>query len=750
MLACLARIFSGEGRNTCPFALDLSSGTVRQFAPRTLRSSFESGLGNFPYAGGRIGVSACGPVHRVLKKDATEFTVTHIHTIVSAKHLACVMLILAAAGIRPAAGQSWDTSGNGQLSGSYYFREVVWLGAYDGANDLQVAGSVYGTISFDGQGHYTLSGAQKYDSSSLSVQPFTLSQPGTFTIAASGYGFIESPLIGSTLNVLVSNGVVVGSSTDNGGCAQNDNTPCNDLFIAAPVRTNASFQGAYSILGVDSPTLAIQDTRAYSLSFTANGTSGSIGTVKPTGSFAFSAAPSADTISGVTYQINGGTAVVQFAGELNSNNIDSHFMSGKKSFYFSPDGNFIFGGSPTGWDMLVGVRQNTSATLNGLYYIAGLTQDDSPINSGYVNLNSGYGSVNVLSSGLILAHQRVLQIAPSGGSPFDYTYADVVSNTNGVYGDSFTQYLVGPGGGFAIGYARAPGLGIEVLAQAPPTPSGSGVYVYPTGIVNAGSLAPFTASWAPGELVSIFGTNLANVTSQNGNLPTTLGGVQVQVTDSSGAVTLAPIYYVSSTQINAVIPITIAPSSSTAATIASIQVINNGTPSNTVSNYVGLTAPGVFNSYTNLAAIQHADYSMVTPSSPAHAGETLLVYLTGLGQVNTSGNSNETFTASIGGQTATVAFAGTLSTVGGGYQMNVTVPSGVTAGNVYLDISGPDSYNSETIVPIAAAGAAAVPQSAIRRAAPQLAHPTSKSRRPDLSPAAAPRPGSVLKSRRLQ
>ena len=687
----------------------------------------------------------------MLKKDATEFTVTHIHTIVSAKHLVCVMLILTAAGIRPVAGQSWDTSGNGQLSGSYYFREVVWQGAYDNANDLQVAGAVYGTINFDGQGHYTLSGAQEYDSGITSGQPapFTLSQPGTFTIAASGYGFIESPLMGATLNVLVSNGVIVGSSTDNGGCTSS-NTPCNDLFIAAPVRTNASFQGAYSVLGVDSPTMAIQDTRAYSLSFTANGTSGSIGTVRPTGSFAFSAAPFPDTISGVSFQINAGAADVQFAGELNNNNVDSHFMSGKKRFYFSPDGNFIFGGSPTGWDMLVGVRQNTSATLNGLYFIAGLTQDDSAINSGYVNLNSGYGSVNVLSSGLVLAHQRVLNVAPNGGSPFDYTYADVVSNQGGVYGDSFTQYLVGPGGGFAVGYARAPGLGIEVLAQAPPTPSGPGVYIYPTGIVNAGSLAPFTASWAPGELVSIFGTNLANVTSQNGNLPTTLGGVQVQITDSSGAVTLAPIYYVSSTQINAVIPITISPSSSTSATIASIQVINNGTPSNTVSNYVGLTAPGVFNSYTNLAAIQHADYSMVTQSSPAHPGETLLVYLTGLGQVNTTGNSTETFTAAIGGQTATVAFAGTQSVVGGGYQMNVTVPSGVTAGNVYLDISGPDSYNSETIVPIAAAGAAAVPQSAIRRAAPRLAHPTAKSRRPDLSPAAAPRSGSVLKSRRLQ
>src|SRR5581483_5718041 len=193
------------------------------------------------------------------------------------------------------------------------------------------------------------------------------------------------------------------------------------------------------------------------------------------------------------------------------------------------------------------------------------------------------------ANGLILGHQRVLSVSSNSSGPYDFTYSDTLSNSGGSFSDSFTQYAIGSGGGLAVGFAKQPGLGIEVLVKAPAA-SGQGVYINPAGIVNAGSLAPFTASWAPGELVSIFGTNLANVTSQNGNLPTTLGGVQVQITDSSGAVTLAPIYYVSSTQINAVIPITISPSSSTSATIASIQVINNGTPSNTVSNYVGLTA----------------------------------------------------------------------------------------------------------------------------------------------------------------
>ncbi len=160
-----------------------------------------------------------------------------------------------------------------------------------------------------------------------------------------------------------------------------------------------------------------------------------------------------------------------------------------------------------------------------------------------------------------------------------------------------------------------------------------------------------------------------------------------------------------------------------------MQVVNNGNPSNTVWNYLALTAPGVFNSVT-AAAVQHADYSLVTPTHPVQPGETILVYLTGLGTLDTSGNSTQKFTASIGGAAATVAFAGTQSPVGGGYQMNIVVPStGVPAGNAYLDISGPYSYNSEAVIPIGAS----------RGAASQIS-PLSGRRRPAKTSVAAPRP----------
>jgi hypothetical protein len=117
---------------------------------------------------------------------------------------------------------------------------------------------------------------------------------------------------------------------------------------------------------------------------------------------------------------------------------------------------------------------------------------------------------------------------------------------------------------------------------------------------------------------------------------------------------------------------------------------------------MALTQPGIFNSLT-APAVQHADYSMVTPSHPAQVGETLLVYLTGLGQLDSSGNATNTMTAFMDNISAPVSYSGTQSTVGGGYQMNVQVPSGVTSGNVYLDIEGPDSYNSVAVIPVGTA-----------------------------------------------
>jgi uncharacterized protein (TIGR03437 family) len=120
----------------------------------------------------------------------------------------------------------------------------------------------------------------------------------------------------------------------------------------------------------------------------------------------------------------------------------------------------------------------------------------------------------------------------------------------------------------------------------------------------------------------------------------------------------------------------------------------------------------------------HLDGTLVNAKSPAQIGETVSVYLTGLGAVNPAisdgaagptvqlANATNTIAAYIGGVQATVTYAGLAPQLAGLYQINLTVPSGVTAGDNNLDIAGPDAYSSECLIAIAGAPAsspAAVP-----------------------------------------
>jgi uncharacterized protein (TIGR03437 family) len=645
---------------------------------------------------------------------------------VTTKTLALVGLLLQLAAGRQAAAQTWDNSGNGLLKGNYYFRQVVWL-VGDNAGDLSEAISLFGGINFDGNGAYTING-QVMDSNSQTGQPQNYTANGTYSIAASGYGFLSSTIPAKqgsppdSVYGLVSNGIFVASSTEN-------SFGYNDMFIAAqlpsPTPANGFFQGTYSMMHVDFPAVNSQNGTLYNResSFQLNPDgNGNIGIVRASGLIAGNGTTVTNqNISGVRYFFSNGAANVNFGGQLSAS---GNLIAGTKYLYFSPDGNFVFGGSPTAWDMLVGVRTSSntgSPKFNGLYYQAGVAIDNSQLASGFTDVQSGYGSLNAVS-GLLLAHHRLL--SPFNNNPSDYTYADgPTANSDGTYDDSYNHYVLGAGGAVGIALAKGSALGIAALVQAPKF-SGPGVYIDPTGILNAGSFAPFTARVAPGELISIFGTNLAAANRSDSTLPTSLAGVQVMVNGQP-----APIYSVNPAQINAVVPL------ATTAVVASIQVINNGAPSNTVTSYVGLTAPGAFLNYIggiNYAAAQHADYSLVTPSNPAHAGETLLIYLTGLGAVNASGVTTDTFTAYIDGIKATVSFAGSQSPVGGGYQLNVVVPSGTHSGNVYLDIQGPDSYNSEAAIPIASASGSSVALPSLpmlHRPALQPASPKSLRRR---------------------
>lgn len=629
------------------------------------------------------------------------------------------VLLSAACGWQLAAQTpSFDTSGNGLLKGQYNFREVIFQLA-DTQGDLQDALALYGIITFGGDGTYTMS-ATGLDYAANSLGPVSTS--GTYSISASGYGFLSNPVLNGVniYGLLSQQGVFVASSTESG---------LNDLFIAAPVvsvaAAPATFKGSYWMADMDLSLDLFQSSPLYSLSslFQINPDGGgNLGNITVTGYFGGGGSTVySQTVQNQRYVLSNGAASVTFP-----NNSSLPLLSGQKFLYFSPDGNFVFGGDRASFDMIVGVRTGSGApNLGGLYYQAGLEEDFSALNAtGYTYLESFFGALNANADGSIVGHQR--REDQLNANAVDFTYSDASSvKADGTYSTPDTRYVVGAGGTIRIGSGIGPFLGLSV-ALAAPSLSGTGVFLDPEKVVNGASFAPFTASLAPGESIALGGTNLASDTQTASDvpLPTMLAGVQVTVNGVA-----APISYVSPGQIYAIVPYGLT------GAIAQIQVNNNGTLSNMVTAFTGPTAPGIFTvSQNGLGGGKtvHSDYTLVTPDNPAKVGETVSVFLTGLGAVTPTipdGAAGPTgpyslaasaVTAFIGGIPAAVGYAGLAPGSAGMYQVNLTIPTGVTTGNNALDISCSlpasttlESYTSEATIAVTAASSADSPAVAL-------------------------------------
>jgi uncharacterized protein (TIGR03437 family) len=582
------------------------------------------------------------------------------------------LLFLLAVLACPAAAQVFDNTGNNLLNGTYYFREV--------SIDLNsnTSAVVYGNIAFNGKGSYTTS-ATEGDTSSMQLVPFNVS--GTYSISASGYGFISNSVLNSPIYGLVSNGIFIGSSTESG---------FNDLFIAAPVASQnaGTLNGSYSMAYMH----PLIPAGAF-IQMNANG-GGGISNFN-LAVYQTSSTPTNQSISGVKYTSSNAAFVMSFP------NSNSNLLTGQQFLYSSPDGSFIFGGNPQDFDFFVGVRNGSSGSnFSGLFYQAGLDEDASQLaSSNTVGLDTYYGSMNVDSKdSIVVGHQRQFSV---GVGTFGFTYGDFSQlSTSGTYSDSFftENYIGGNGGTVRIGYGVGPLLGLSVALQAPSF-SGSGAYINPAGVLNAASFAPFTAGVSPGELITIVGSNIGPGSlqvAQSIPFPTKLGNVQVMINNIA-----APIYYVSANQVSAIVPYEIASSS-----VAQIQIINGSSSSNVVTEFINKTTPGIFTEPAGGvgdAAALHPDFSIVTQNSPAQIGETIAVFVTGLGSTSplvpdgaagpspSLANTSAQITATVDAIPATVTFAGLAPGLAGLYQVNVTIPSGVTPGDVYLELIGPDS-----------------------------------------------------------
>ncbi len=229
-----------------------------------------------------------------------------------------------------------------------------------------------------------------------------------------------------------------------------------------------------------------------------------------------------------------------------------------------------------------------------------------------------------------------------------------------IKGDSFLAKFSAP----------IPALTISTLANA-----ASGV----SGVVS------------PGMYFSLYGTGLGPITpgygllDSSGKLATLNSGTQIMINGVA-----APLGYVSSAQVNALVPYEVQ-GSSTAQVIASYQGQNSAPLTVNVAD----AAPGLFSANSSghgQGAILNSDSSYNSASNPAAPGSEIVLFGTGEGQTTPAGLDGLIATGTppkpalpvsvtIGGQNAQIVYKGGIpGVVAGALQLNVIIPKGLSAG----------------------------------------------------------------------
>jgi uncharacterized protein (TIGR03437 family) len=361
------------------------------------------------------------------------------------------------------------------------------------------------------------------------------------------------------------------------------------------------------------------------------------------------------------------------------------YNQGKSALFSGPSGQNTNSGGLT-----VLPTACLTATLSGVYAFNanGYTFNGTSIAAvaEFTGLLQFDGKGNLVADWSMISGGTPTQVSATG------TYA--INTPTSCLGTATLADTNGKAYSLSLGVTTATGADFQLLASGPQLTllgAGHNSFLNPSQSVSNG--ASFKAGeTAPGSIFSIFGENLGASPGVDASvlpLPSDIGSTHVTVNGEA-----APLFYAGPGQINAQMPIDIAPG------LATVVVANGSAKSNAAAVTIPQAAPGIFTFGTNNhAVVINPNGATNSETLPALVGDTVVAYFTGGGPVTPAGTwatgdaspdgqspVTSTNSVTVNGKTATVAYVGLSGGSVGLYQANFVIPN-VIAGDHPLVIT---------------------------------------------------------------
>jgi uncharacterized protein (TIGR03437 family) len=302
-----------------------------------------------------------------------------------------------------------------------------------------------------------------------------------------------------------------------------------------------------------------------------------------------------------------------------------------------------------------------------------------------------------------IVSKALYQVTPAGTLTTLYSFGSTYS------APTPTSFLQAANGNFYgttdVGGVGDNGTFFELTLPAPDAPA----IASSSGVLNGASFQP---GISPGSWITINGTNLSSTTDTwvnsivKGTLPTSLDGVSVMVGDQP-----AYIEYISPTQINAVVPnvaVGSVPVTVTTAIGTSPAVMAQLSAEQPAFFQWGTYAVATLQNFS--IAVKNGTFAGTT-TVPAAPGDVIILWGTGFGSTspsapagqetpsNTTYNTANTVSVTVGGKPATVYGAALAPGYAGLYQIAIQIPASLANGDypVVATINGAQSPSTTLI-----------------------------------------------------